>query len=167
MSEWRAANLPWLNVPTVELRFVLIAVSNAAEIHSAVSAMTITSCMPACVSLFNTNAIHSQAAVFGSSPDQASQNHSICCHQSTVTMGFRAGFTSSKLTLFPRSGTTSRTMDGEYLFCGKFFFHGAFNRTFDVSFRRPIVRQKLSVDFPGGDFANNLRLRVGLAVRTP
>src|ERR1700676_2648778 len=49
---------------------------------------------------------------------------SICCHQSTVTMRFRAGLTSSKLALFPRSGTTSRTMDSEYLFWADFFFHG-------------------------------------------
>jgi hypothetical protein len=83
-------------------------------------------------------------------------------------MRFRAGLTSCKLALFSRSGTTSRTTDSEYLFGGEFFFRGAFNRTFDVSFRRPIVCQKLSVDFSaGGDFADNLRLRVGLAARTP
>src|ERR1700687_3549831 len=49
---------------------------------------------------------------------------SICCHQSAVTMRFRAGLTSSKLALFSRSGTTSRTVDSEYLFCGDFLFHG-------------------------------------------
>src|ERR1700682_1213203 len=48
---------------------------------------------------------------------------SICCHQSAVTMRFRAGLTSSKLALFSRSGTTRRTRDSEYLFCGEFFFH--------------------------------------------
>jgi hypothetical protein len=39
-------------------------------------------------------------------------------------MRFRAGLTSSKLTLFSRSGTTSGTMDSEYLFWAEFFFHG-------------------------------------------
>jgi hypothetical protein len=38
-------------------------------------------------------------------------------------MRLRAGLTSSKLALFPRSGTTSRTVDSEYLFCGECFFH--------------------------------------------
>jgi hypothetical protein len=42
MLECFAGSLPWLNAPTVELRFVLIAVPNAAEIHSAVSATIIT-----------------------------------------------------------------------------------------------------------------------------
>ena len=83
-------------------------------------------------------------------------------------MRFRAGLTSTKLALFPRSGTTSRPMDSDYLFCGEFFFHRAFNRIFDVGFRRPIVCQKLFVSFfRRRDFAGNLRLRVGLAFRTP
>ena len=63
---------------------------------------------------------------FGAVPNTTSGG-SIRCHQSTVTMRFPAGLTSSKLALFSRSGTTSRTMDSEYLCCGEFFFHGAFN----------------------------------------
>jgi hypothetical protein len=53
---------------------------------------------------------------------------SICCGQSTVTMRFRAGLTSSKLAPFPRSGTTSRALDSEYLFGAEFLFHD--NRIF-------------------------------------
>jgi hypothetical protein len=166
MSEWRAANLPWLNVPTVELRFVLIAVSNAAEIHSAVSAMTITSRMPACVSLFNTNAIHSQAAVFGSSPDQASETTQSAAINRRSRCGSVRGSPVVSLHFSPGAAPQVGQRTASIFFEVSSFFI-AFNRTFDVSFRRPIVCQKLSVDFPGGDFADNLRLRVGLAVRTP
>jgi hypothetical protein len=42
-------------------------------------------------------------------------------------MRFRARLTSRKLTLFPRSGTTSRTVDSEYLFWAEFLFHGRDN----------------------------------------
>ena len=61
-----AANRPWLSVPTAEPRFVLIAVSNAAEVHSAVSATITTSPIHAQENLFRTNAIHFPAAVIGS-----------------------------------------------------------------------------------------------------
>jgi hypothetical protein len=48
---------------------------------------------------------------------------SICCYQSAVAMRVCAGLASSKLTLLPRSGTTSRTTDGEDLFWAEFRFH--------------------------------------------
>jgi hypothetical protein len=38
-----------------------------------------------------------------------------------------AGLASSKLTPFPRGGTTGRTTDGKYLFLAEFFFHGERN----------------------------------------
>jgi hypothetical protein len=38
--ECRAASLPWLNVLTAEQQYVLTVARNAAEIHSAVNAMT-------------------------------------------------------------------------------------------------------------------------------
>jgi hypothetical protein len=83
-------------------------------------------------------------------------------------MRFRAGLTSTKLALFARSGTTSRTMDSKYLFCGEFFFHRAFNRTFDVVFDDQLYAKNYSLAFfRRRDFACNLRLRVGLALRTP
>jgi hypothetical protein len=49
-------------VPTAEPRFVLAVVSNAAGIHSAVSATTTTSRTLACGSLFRPNVTPSQAA---------------------------------------------------------------------------------------------------------
>src|ERR1700674_1940699 len=39
-------------------------------------------------------------------------------------MRLGARLASTKLTLLPRSSTTSRTPDGEYLFWEEFFFHG-------------------------------------------
>src|SRR6266851_8515829 len=48
---------------------------------------------------------------------------SICCDQSADTMRLGARLASTKLTLLPRSSTTSRTRDGEYLF-GADRFHG-------------------------------------------
>ncbi len=39
-------------------------------------------------------------------------------------MRLGARLTSTKLTALPRSSTTSRTRDSEYLFWAKFFFHG-------------------------------------------
>jgi hypothetical protein len=46
----------------------------------------------------------------------------ICRYQSTIPMRLCARLASSKLTLLPRSSTTSRTTDSEYLFGPSFFF---------------------------------------------
>jgi hypothetical protein len=72
MLGWSAASPQWLSVLTVEHRFVLTAVSNAAGIHFAVNATIITPRIPASKSPFKTNVIYSQAAVLGSPDDQAS-----------------------------------------------------------------------------------------------
>jgi hypothetical protein len=46
-----------------------------------------------------------------------------CCDQSAVAMRLFAGLTSAQLALLSRLGTTSRTMDSEYLFWAEFSFH--------------------------------------------
>jgi hypothetical protein len=48
---------------------------------------------------------------------------SVCCDQSAVPMRLVARLASVKLALLPRSGTTSRTRDSEYLFWAEFCFH--------------------------------------------
>src|ERR1700720_4768677 len=47
----------------------------------------------------------------------------ICCYQSSIPMRLCARLASSELTLLPRSSTTSRTTDSEYLFGAEFFLH--------------------------------------------
>jgi len=49
---------------------------------------------------------------------------SICCDQSAVSMRLAARLASINLTLLPRTSTTSRTTDSEYLFWAELFLHG-------------------------------------------
>jgi hypothetical protein len=62
--------------------------------------------------------------VDGRSRPHMSGVSSICCDQSAVAMRLRAQLASAKRTLLPRSSTTSRTTDSEYLFWIEFLFHG-------------------------------------------
>jgi hypothetical protein len=60
---------------------------------------------------------------FGSVLNNALLGLRIFCDHSAVAMRIGAGLASAKLTLLPRSSTTSRTRDSECLFWTEFFFH--------------------------------------------
>ena len=54
---------------------------------------------------------------------RSAETRSIFCDQSAVYVRIIARLTSAKFTLLPRSGSTSRTADGEYLLWVEFLFH--------------------------------------------
>src|SRR5580658_4040254 len=54
---------------------------------------------------------------------RSAETHSIVCDQFAIQVRSIARLAGAKFTLLPRSGSASRTADGEYLFWAEFLFH--------------------------------------------